>query len=111
MENDTYAIIVTQLVQEVRLAGQVLAERVAEEGRTQGRLAVTAVVGEHETFGIAEENQPGYWPSQTWLKGISYPDARRIADDVNWKLGLAKEDASAIITSSIREQNIKNGVR
>ena len=52
-------------------------------------------------LGLAERNEPGYWPMVGFGEFDTWEDARASADELNAKLGLDLETAALIVASSM----------
>ena len=72
----------------------------------QKQLAYAAVIHNGAfTIGLAQENEPGYWPTPQHGTFLNYDQAAVKAHELNTARGLTPADAARIIGSSMFPQN------
>jgi hypothetical protein len=53
-------------------------------------------------IGIAEEDEPGYWPRPQFGKFDTFDDASAMATELNRQCGIGPQEAAMIVASSMR---------
>lgn len=58
------------------------------------------------SIGLAQQNQPGYWPTPQHGQFRTYNEAAARAHELNQARGLSAEQAALIVASSMRAQHV-----
>jgi hypothetical protein len=83
---------------------------------THARFAFAAIVsrqhdGRDFGIGLAEENDPGYWPQPGFGSFTTWTEASDKARQLNASQGLTDDDAAHIVASSMRKTTKPKGRR